>query len=297
MSKKNKKKPSNIAKAVRIIILITALAVFCFAAYKLYIILHDYKAAENEYADLQESYTQSYSGQPKEQTEEEKAVDPYFAEEEVPLIEDAEPPLTVDFDELRAINEDIVGWLYVDALPNISYPILKGEDNDFYLHHTFRKEYLFSGSIFMEYTNSADFSDPNTIVYGHNMKNQSMFGLLKYLREQERYDENPYFWIMTPNGNYRYHIFAAFETPYNSDTYTTFSGNGEAFLEWEDSMKAQSLVSNDVPLSRGDKTILLSTCTSNESVRFVVLGKCVSSDRPPVRLDKVSVGNADPVSQ
>ncbi len=196
------------------------------------------------------------------------------------LVEDAEPPLEVNWEELKAVNPDIVGWLYVDAQDNISYPICRADDNDFYLHQTFRKQYLYAGSIFEDYHNNRNFTDPNTLVYGHNMRNGSMFGMLKYLNDQEKYDRDPFFWILTPKGNYRYHIFAIFTTAIDSDVYLLYSQNGAEFLEWEKKMQSLSSVKNTVPLSKKDKTVILSTCTSDSSARCVVIGKCVSSARP-----------------
>ena len=194
--------------------------------------------------------------------------------------EDAEPPLEVDWKELRSINPDIVGWIYVDGLPNINYPICRGEDNDYYLHHTFRREYLFAGSVFEDFHNAADFSDPNTIVYGHNMRDGSMFNKLKELLDQEKYEKNPYFWILTPKGNYRYHIFCITKAGVGSDVYLLYEQNGEEFLEWEKKIRGMSDVTNDVELDKDDKVVVLSTCTSDSSVRCVVIGKCVSSDHP-----------------
>jgi len=284
MSKETKKKKgSPVGRFIRTIILLAALAVFCYSAYQLYTIFHTYRAANREYDELAESYTGSVSGSGNagdadgSQADDDGTV--IAAEEE--LVEDAEPPFEVDFESLQAINPDVIGWLYVEALPNINYPICRGEDNEYYLHRTFRREYLFAGSIFMDCRNEPDFSDPATIIYGHNMKNQSMFGLLKQLRGQEKYDSAPYFWIMTPTANYRYHIYAAFETRYDSYVYTLFSSAGDEFLKWEEEMKSLSDVKCDVPLSGTDHSVVLSTCTSNSTVRCVVIGKCVSSVRPP----------------
>ena len=115
--------------------------------------------------------------------------------------------------------------IYVDALPDISYPIVKGKDNQTYLHQTYEKNYNFAGTIFVDYENSGDFSDCNTLVYGHNMKNGSMFGHLKKFREDDKlYKQDKYFWILTPERNYRYEIITAYTTGVNSDTYTLFKG-------------------------------------------------------------------------
>ena len=283
---------------VRTIILIIAIGVFCFSGYQLYKIFGGYKAANDEYEAIEETYTKEYDEKeptptPSADAEVDDTVIEEEPEEDIPpeekaeaeeeeemLVEDAKPPMNVDWEELKKINPDITGWVYVEGMDNISYPVCLGDDNDFYLHHTFRKESVFAGAIFEDYHNSSDYADPNTIVYGHNMRNGSMFGMLKFMRDQAKYDENPFFWILTPDGNYRYHIFSIFLTPMDSEVYTLFSQNSNEFLRWERRIQAQSEVKNSVPLSRNDKTVVLSTCTSDSSKRCVVIGKCVSSVRP-----------------
>lgn len=101
------------------------------------------------------------------------------------------------------------GWLYIEAL-DISYPVVQGPDNDTYLHTTYEGTSNFAGSIFLDYQNQDDFSDGNTIVYGHNMKNLSMFGKLKQMKEQEKYRDSVYFWMLTPESNDVYQIFLPF---------------------------------------------------------------------------------------
>ncbi len=266
---------------VRTIILIAAFAVLIYSGYQLFTIFYGYAAADNEYEDIQKEFTKPVA-KPEDSepgTEESSAEQPVQTADGR-FIEDAEPPLEVDWEELKSVNPDIVGWIYVDAESGISYPVCRTTDNEYYLHRTFRRESLFAGAIFEDFCNSPDFSDPNTIVYGHNMKSGSMFGMLKRLKEQSRYDSAPYFWILTPKGNYRYHIYAAFNAPVNSDVYMLFSKQGKEFLEWETKMQSFSEVSNSVPLAEDDFTVTLSTCTSDESTRCVVLGKLVSTARP-----------------
>ena len=190
------------------------------------------------------------------------------------------PPIEVDFDKLKSVNEDVVGWIYVDALPDISYPIVKGKDNQTYLHQTYEKNYNFAGTIFVDYENSGDFSDCNTLVYGHNMKNGSMFGHLKKFREDDRlYKQDKYFWILTPERNYRYEIISAYTTGVNSDTYTLFKGPGEEFEKYLETIKGYSEIqTDDTDLTIKDKIVTLSTCTGNESTRFVVQGKRVDAE-------------------
>ena len=274
---------------IRAILFVAALCVFLYSAYRLYIIYHGYAAAAAEYDDLADEFTKPV-GEKKPDSTPTPSPEPVKSEEGqvVDIIEDADPPVEVDWENLKAINPDIVGWLYVDAQDNINYPICHTTDNEYYLHKTFRRDYLYAGSIFEECLNSGDFTDPNTIVYGHNMKNGSMFGMLKRLKEQNIYDSAPYFWILTPEGNYRYHIYAAFETAVDSEVYNIFTARGKEFLEWERRLQACSEVSNSVPLTENDFTVTLSTCTSDSSVRCVVIGKCVSSTKPVKAAKKTS---------
>lgn len=286
--KKNDKKRSpekRRGRVVSTIVLIAAIAVFCFAGFRLLSILHDYQSSNNEYKKIAESFTKETGTDSKNAGEDtpsgnDSENESLSGNRAADLIEDAEPPLNVDWTKLKAVNSDIIGWIYVDGETRINYPILKAEDNDYYLHRTFEKEHRYAGSIFMDYHNHSDFADPDTIIYGHNMRNGSMFGMLKFLYDQEKYDKDPYFWILTPDGNYRYHIFAIFRTKVDSAVYTLFSQNGPEFLDWEKNLQKASGVSNSVPLTEQDKTVILSTCATDKNERTVVIGKCVSSQKP-----------------
>ena len=132
----------------------------------------------------------------------------------------------------------------------------------------------------MDYENSGDFSDCNTLVYGHNMKNGSMFGHLKKFREYDKlYKQDKYFWILTPERNYRYEIITAYTTSVNSDTYTLFKGPGEEFEKYLETIKGYSEIkTDDTDLTIKDRIVTLSTCTGNESTRFVVQGKRVDAE-------------------
>ena len=189
---KQKKKQKKRGNPLWTLVFLAALAVFCFSGYKLIGIYLDYKTGTDEYRDLQQ-YTTEITKTPETpaptKTEEPQAesepAEPSEPEPE-PLSYPTEPPLAVDFESLKAINPDVKGWLYIEAL-DISYPVVQGPDNDAYLHTTYEGTSNFAGSIFLDYQNQGDFSDGNTIVYGHNMKNLSMFGKLKQMKEQEKY--------------------------------------------------------------------------------------------------------------
>jgi len=257
-----KKKKSDVLLTIA---LIAAIAVFCYAAFNLYHIYTEYKKGTDEYNQIEEMAV----------TER----DADSAEVAGPSAQ-IKPPIEVDFDKLKSVNEDVVGWIYVDALPDISYPIVKGKDNQTYLHQTYEKNYNFAGTIFVDYENSGDFSDCNTLVYGHNMKNGSMFGHLKKFREDDKlYKQDKYFWILTPERNYRYEIITAYTTGVNSDTYTLFKGPGEEFEKYLETIKGYSEIqTDDTDLTIKDRIVTLSTCTGNESTRFVVQGKRVDAE-------------------
>lgn len=248
------------------LVLLVAIVVFCFAAYNLVHIYLEYKKGTDEYAALEELAVTERDPDVTKQQEE--------AEETSVL----KPPITVDFTPLKNVNEQVVGWIYVEAIPEISYPVVRGEDNDYYLHRTYEGTYNFAGTIFVDYENQGDFSDCNTLVYGHNMQNGSMFGKLKNFQKQETYDTSPYFWILTPEKNFRYEIFAAYSTPVDGEAYTLFLGPGQEFLEYAQRMKANSQVAaSDVTFDVRDKIVTLSTCTGNEATRYVVQGKLVDT--------------------
>lgn len=257
-----KKKKSDVLLTIA---LIAAIVVFCYAEFNLYHIYTEYKKGTDEYNQIEEMAV----------TER----DADSAEVAGPNAQ-LKPPIEVDFDKLKSVNEDVVGWIYVDALPDISYPIVKGKDNQTYLHQTYEKNYNFAGTIFVDYENSGDFSDCNTLVYGHNMKNGSMFGHLKKFREDDKlYKQDKYFWILTPERNYRYEIISAYTTGVNSDTYTLFKGPGEEFEKYLETIKGYSEIqTDDTDLTIKDKIVTLSTCTGNESTRFVVQGKRVDAE-------------------
>lgn len=257
-----KKKKSDVLLTIALIV---AIAVFCYAAFNLYHIYTEYKKGTDEYNQIEEMAVTERDADSGE-----------VAGPNAQL----KPPIEVDFDKLKSVNEDVVGWIYVDALPDISYPIVKGKDNQTYLHQTYEKNYNFAGTIFVDYENSGDFSDCNTLVYGHNMKNGSMFGHLKKFREDDKlYKQDKYFWILTPERNYRYEIITAYTTGVNSDTYTLFKGPGEEFEKYLETIKGYSEIqTDDTDLTIKDKIVTLSTCTGNESTRFVVQGKRVDAE-------------------
>lgn len=177
----------------------------------------------------------------------------------------------VDFENLQEINPDVIGWIRVGAV-NISYPVAQAEDNEYYLHRTFKKVDNFAGCIFENAYNSPYFTDQNTIIYGHNMKNGSMFGQLKKFSEQETLEKNPYFWIFTKDFIYQYRIFSSSIVNKIGDPYITRFAK-EDFQQFIDKMIAGSDIDcGDVEVTTDDRIVTLSTCTGDDSTRRIVQG-------------------------
>ncbi|MDO4308135.1 MAG: class B sortase [Eubacteriales bacterium] len=264
---KKPKKKSKVGDILLTLILIIAIGVFCYAAYNLYHIYTEYKKGTDEYNKIEQMAVTNR--------------DPDKVQEETGDTEEQGSslvaPMKIDFATLRGVNEDVIGWIYVEALDGVSYPVVKGSDNSTYLHMTYERNYNFAGTIFIDCENSGDFNDCNTLVYGHNMKNGSMFGQLrKFSQDAETYKKSKYFWIFTPDKDYRYEIISAYTTGVNSDTYTLFKGPGTEFEEYLEKIKGRSEIQTDAgEMTIRDKIVTLSTCTGNESTRFVVQGRRV----------------------
>ncbi|MBD5457155.1 MAG: class B sortase [Lachnospiraceae bacterium] len=200
-----------------------------------------------------------------------------------PIITEAEEnpsaPIETDEDELifagvaklHEENPDVVGWIKFDNL-ELSYPVMQGTDNDYYLTHTFSGKSNPSGSIFMEAMNSYDFNDSHTLLYGHNMKNLSMFGALKKYKNGGFYPGNEYFTIYTLDQIYRYQIFAYYDVPADDEIYQVGFEPGDEFQELLNHMKRRSYYDTGVKVVSTDKVVTLSTCSS-EGIRFVVNAK------------------------
>lgn len=251
------KKKRTAGDVIRTIIIIIALGVFCYSGYQLITIYLEYKKGVDEYNALNDQYVK-----------EEVAVENIDG---TPTMENP-----IDFAGLKKINEDLIGWISADAV-GVSYPIMHGKDNDYYLHRTFEGTYNFAGCIFMDYLNKGNFSDKNSIIYGHNMKNGSMFGSIHKYKNAETYEKDPYFWIYTPDEIYKYEIFAGTEVSVTSKTYQLSFKDDNDFLEYVAACKEKSAVKADVEVTKDDKVVTLSTCTGNDATRFVVQGKLIET--------------------
>lgn len=195
-----------------------------------------------------------------------------------------ELPFEVDWIALKEINSDIIGWVYFTGLPQISYPILQAEDNAYYVNRTYDLSSSDSkaGSIFMDYRMAPDFSSPYSVIYGHNVRDGSMLSDLAQLKEQMLYDTEPYFWLLTPNGNYRYQIFSIFQCHRSADVFQrSFACWGEEFSKWQSTLKARNSMQGDVQLTENGHVVVFSTCVPNSFDRTIVCGTYLDGDPIP----------------
>lgn len=176
----------------------------------------------------------------------------------------------MDFSALREANGDVLGWILIPGT-RISYPLVQGTDNEYYLTHTWKKRSSVVGAVFLEYSNSRDFSDFNTIIYGHRMNDGSMFAGLKYYKQRSYYKSHPTVYVTDDSGARKYDIFAAYEVGTQGDTYRIGQKSGSARQAYIDYCLAQSLYDTGVVPTVNDKIVTLSTCTGNgHATRWVV---------------------------
>lgn len=261
MKKKKRKRASDM---IAIIVMIVAIGVFLYAAYQLYLIFSEYKQGAQEY-DILREYVQIEVDDTETEDSDTRTTKEVIGANEIP-----ECPVSVDFRSLKAINTDIVGWLYIEAIPKISYPIVQGDDNSYYLNYTVEGVRNSSASIFMDYRNDPDYRDSNTIIYGHNMKNQSMFGLLKQMKDPEVFAKSPYIWIVTENEEICYEVFSARNVSETDNVYNLLNADPAEFASKLENFQSASEVENTMTFDGTEQIITLSTCTSNDTVRCVV---------------------------
>lgn len=268
------------SKLEKVIIVIASLAALT-AAFMIFKTARDYKAASDEYDSLRQYASEEVNAtETAEKVSDIKPIELEEAEErkELKSNENREdfPEMEVDFKALREKNPDTVGWLYVGSC-GISYPILQGEDNDYYMNHTFEGTVNSSGAIIMDYRDDKYLKDWNTFIYGHNMKNGSMFGSLKKLLNDETlYDSDPYIYVYLPGYIYRYKIFSYYKDKPDSKMYWT----ADTLQEYRQYIRdALSLSVRDlgVETSEENNMVTLVTCSGSGAgkMRFFVHGEFI----------------------
>ena len=176
-------------------------------------------------------------------------------------------------DKVSEVNSDLVAWI---SCPDtvIDYPIAHGADNVFYLTHLATGKKNANGCLFIDCNNACDFSDQNTIIYGHNMHSGKMFAELLGYREQSFYDSHPYMYITYGDKICRLELFSAYVTDSSSDAYRMKFDDSEDFAGWLKDMSGRSDFKASLQIKTTDRIVTLSTCAYDfAGARYVVHGR------------------------
>ena len=188
--------------------------------------------------------------------------------------EDNEEKYVVDFEKLKEKNSDIVAWLKVNGT-NIETTVVKSTNNNYYLTHNFNKEYNAAGWIFADYKNKVDGTDKNLVIYGHNMRDDSMFGSLKWVINEDWYnnEDNKYITLITENETQVYEVFSVYQIE-KEDYYIQTNFNTEKeFNTFAQTIKKRSKKDFNVDVNENDNILTLSTCANNNKYRVVLHAK------------------------
>jgi len=246
MDEKPKKAPSRgrkIRRTARTIIMICLLGIMLVSGWKVYKIVRSYLADRSVYSKIAEQAGDLVTG--------------------------------IDFDKLREINPDVIGWLYYEDTI-IDYPVVQGENNEMYLSMLFDRTWGGCGTLFADCITEYAFRQFNTIVYGHHMKDGTMFACLKELRDPEYCAKHPKLKLITPEGVFDLEIWAFLNEPSDSSVYLTNIKIEEEKQEYLNLIQNLASYTTDVEVTTSDRIVELSTCAYEfEEARYIVVCKMV----------------------
>lgn len=252
-------------KKVRIALIISTV-VFAIALFMTILKFDDYKKGSTIYSEARNIAGVQADSISSPKAENNSAKDKHISEDD-----NTHHSIFPDTNALQRVNSDVIGWISIPDTA-ISYPIVQGQDNAFYLKNTWDKNGSMVGSIFMECMCSPDFSDFNTIIYGHRMKDGSMFASLRHYSENEYLNSHPSIYITHSGSTFRYDIFSAYEANVRDITF----GISLVQAEHKERLIAHALknsaIDTDIIPTSADKILTLSTCTarSSKNTRWVV---------------------------
>lgn len=177
-------------------------------------------------------------------------------------------------EELKSINSDYKMWIQIENT-NINYPVVQGSDNDYYLKHNFRKESNISGTVFVESANDID-NDKNIILYGHNMRNGTMFNNITNYKEESFFNEDNKINIIMNNTLYEYEVFSVYVKNVSEVNLAIGFANEDEFINYAYNQAEESLYKKDVDFSAEDNLITLVTCSYEftDARTIVVARRC-----------------------
>ncbi len=252
----NKKKTNKqIRDKIILIILIACLVgVAGFSAYQIISIMTEYHQSEEEYSNLVDNAVSVPDT--SEETEEDDTIESQY--------------LSVDHEYLRGVNSEYIGWINIPDT-NINYPVVQHSNNQYYTSVSFEGKWSGGGAIFADYRNSDDWSDFHTVLYGHLLKNKTMFWYISQYQKQSYWDEHQTIEIYTDGQVEVYTVFSFFKTTSTSEVYTFTFEDDVAKLQYINMLVENSYYSSSVNVTVNDKILTLSTCTDATSENRWVL--------------------------
>ena len=228
-------------KFINILINFILICVLLFSGYKIFTKLQEYRKADTVYNNIRDKANET----------DDKSI------------------------ELSKINPDYRAWIKVENT-NIDYPVVQSEDNEYYLTHDFNKNYLASGSIFMDYRNNFE-NDKSVLIYGHHMRNKTMFGEVLNFKKEEFFKENNLITIEYKGKTYTYEVFSTFVADLSKDNLKVNFDDDEDYQDYIDYLKDRSLFDSDIEVSSNDRIITLYTCSYEfEGARTLAHAKLIS---------------------
>lgn len=242
-------------KSVKTVLLCLLTIVLAVSGFKIYEIVSEYMKASYSYNDTADAVVSSVS-----QTD------------------GITPPIEVDFETLVGENGSIVGWIYCEGTA-INYPVVQGSDNSYYVRRLPDGTKSTAGSIFVDYRCAADCSDTNTILYGHNMKNGSMFATIKKYGKQSFYDEHPVMWYFTPDETFMVELVAGYVTSTGSESFEMFTDTEDIQQYLSMSVEKSTFVTN-ASIETAERVMTLATCSYEyDNARYVLVGVLLRCDK------------------
>ncbi len=271
----NKKKTRLLPRPLYILLYVLSLLVFCVSLWQLTAYFLEKAEEKNFNQTLIESTVTPISSAQKDDGQDQFPLltgEEAEREKESPL---SYPDISVDITSLKTQYPNAIGWLYSPKTP-IHYPVMQTQNNDYYIDHLANGKVNSAGSIFMDCRNDASLGGFSHILYGHNMKNGTMFGTILDYRKEGYFSDHPYLFYFTDSEIYRLEVFAGINTVADSYYYKMPQGDSdkEAYIK---SVRERSYFYADIPVETGDSLMLLSTCSGavNSDARFLLFAKIV----------------------
>ena len=255
-----------------------AAALIC--AWKVADYLIDARRSLEYWDELRDSVIIMHTGEGTRQPENSPAADTGESAAEGAEADDPNVPAAVDFDALREISADAVAWLYAPGT-GINYVVAQSGDNAYYLHRLLDGRSAAGGTLFADYRCAADFSDWNTVIYGHQMKNRTMFGTLQEYRDPAYYEEHPVMYLYVPGRRYKLELIAAYTTDVNDTVYAVPASKAERDALLAEAERKSSFRSG-ATVGEEDRLVTLSTCSYDySSARYVVIARIAADPNKP----------------